>query len=235
MITPMDEEVDDDGETLRSQFGDLPENLSPGTTTETVDNDDPQVNVSYSQATYTVAEGGMVTITVELDADPERTVVIPLTHTPGTGADSTEYSGVPENVTFDSGDTSKTFTLSATDDAVDDDGETVLLGFGSSLSDRVTTETPSTASVTIADDDVPEVEVSFAQSSYDVAEGASQTVTVTLSADPERTVAIPLTAANQDGAVNADYLVPASVTFESGDTSKGITFIANQDDIDDDG
>ena len=39
----------------------------------------------------------------------------------------TDYS-IPANVTFDSGDTSATFTFSATQDTVDDDGESVLTG-----------------------------------------------------------------------------------------------------------
>ena len=239
-ITLADDTVDDDDESVTFGFGaGLPVGVvseTPATATVRItDDDDPEVKVSYSRATYTVAEGGTVTITVELDADPERTVVIPLTHAPGTGADSAEYSRVPESVTFDSGDTSKTFTLSATQDAVDDDGETVLLGFGSSLPDRVTTETPATATVTIVDDDDPEVAVSFAQASHSVAEGSAVTVNVTLSADPERTVVITISAANQGGASGGDYSAPNSVTFESGDTSKGITFSATQDDIDDDG
>ena len=38
----------------------------------------------------------------------------------------------------------------------------------------------------------PEVTVQFSQDSYTVAEGGTQSVTVTLSADPERTVTIPI-------------------------------------------
>ena len=239
-ITLADDTVDDDDESVTFGFGaGLPVGVvseTPATATVRItDDDDPEVKVSYSRARYTVAEGGTVTITVELDADPERTVVIPLTHAPTTGADIAEYSGVPESVTFDSGDTSKTFTLSATQDDIDDDGETILLGIGSLLPLRVTTETPATATVTIDDDDDPEVAVSFAQASHSVAEGSAVTVNVTLSADPERTVVITISAANQGGASGGDYSAPNSVTFESGDTSKGITFSATQDDIDDDG
>ena len=50
--------------------------------------------------------------------------------------------------------------------------------------------------VSITDDDDPQVSVKFGASTYPVAEGGSVTVTtVTLSADPERTVDIPLSAA----------------------------------------
>ena len=84
--------------------------------------------------------------------------------------------------------------------------------------------------VSITDDDVPSVTVSFEQGSYSVIEGSSVTVKVTLSADPERTVTIPLTKTDRDGAKSTDYSdVPASVVFNSGDTEKSFTFTAVQD------
>ena len=51
-----------------------------------------------------------------LSADPERTVTIPISRANQGGASNGDYSGVPANVTFNSGDTEKTFTFSATDD-----------------------------------------------------------------------------------------------------------------------
>ena len=99
------------------------------TTVSITDDDDPAVTVSFEQAAYTVAEGGTVTVTVTLNADPERTVVIPITHTPQSGADSpADYSGVPSSVTFNTGQMSQTITFETIQDGVDDDGESVLLG-----------------------------------------------------------------------------------------------------------
>ena len=78
--------------------------------------------------------------------------------------------------------------------------------------------------------------VSFGASTYTAAEGGTATVTVTLSADPERTVEVPITTTNQGGASAADYSgVPATVTFNAGETSQPITFAATQDTEDDDG
>ena len=55
--------------------------MSAGTTNETIvsitDDDLPSVAVSFAQGSYTVAEGSSVTVKVQLDADPERTVTIP--------------------------------------------------------------------------------------------------------------------------------------------------------------
>ena len=83
---------------------------------------------------------------------------------------------------------------------------------------------------------MPPVTVSFAQSAYSVAEGGTQTVRVTLSADPERSVTIPITTLDEGGASNSDYSgVPASVVFASGEAAKTFTFSATQDTEDDDG
>ncbi len=230
--------VDDDGESVRLGFGRLPAGVSAGTpSTSTVritDDDDPSVTVSFSRAAYSVAEGDDVTVTVTLSADPERSVIIPITRTEQGGATNADYSGVPANVTFTSGDRSETFTFSATQDTVDDDDESVLLGFGT-LPARVSAGTPRTSTVRITDDDDPAVVVSFGQAAYSVAEGDRVSVEVTLSADPERSVTIPITRTEQDGATNADYSgVPANVTFTSGDRSETFTFRATQDSDDDD-
>ena len=129
---------------------------------------------------------------------------------------------------------SQSFTFTATDDTVDDDDESVELAFGA-LPARVTAGSTATGTVSITDDDDPAVTVSFEQAAYTVAEGSSVTVRVTLSADPDRTVEIPLTRTGQDGATGADYSVPASVTFASGETAQTFTFTATQDTDDDDG
>ena len=77
-----------------------------------------------------MAEGSSVTVTVELDAAPEREVVIPLVAANQGGATSADYGSLPTSVTFAATDTEKTFTFTATDDSADDDGESVKFTFG---------------------------------------------------------------------------------------------------------
>ena len=237
-VTLVDDTIDDDDETLTLSI-DEPHIKSGGTndtaTVNITDNDDPEVAVQFGASAYSVTEGGTVEVTVTLDVDPERTVTVPLTVTDQHGASPADYSGVPAGVTFDSGEISKTLTFSATQDDVDDDGESVKLTFGTPPP-RVSAGTVNESTVNIRDDDDPQVSVSFGATSYSVAEGSSVTVRVTLSADPARSVAIPITTMNEDGASNADYSgVPANVIFASGETEQTITFSATQDDVDDDG
>ena len=238
LLEATDDTTDDDGESVNLGFGNLPAGVSEGTTDESTvsitDDDVPSVTVNFEQSSYAVAEGGSEAIKVILSADPERMVEIPISATDMDGASSSDYSIVPQTVVFNSGDTEKTLSFSATDDTEDDDGERVRLNFGT-LPPRVSSASPSQAVVSITDDDVPSVTVSFEQSSYTVAEGSSVTIKVKLDADPERTVTIPLTKTNQGDATSADYSVPSSVVFNDGDTEKTFNFSATQDTVDDDG
>ena len=234
-----DDDVDDDDESVTLSFGTLPRTVKTGGDHETAtvairDDDDPEVDVEFGAATYSADEGGTATVAVTLTADPERTVIIPLTTTGQGGVSTADYSGVPTSVTFNTGETSKTFTFTAAQDEVDDDDESVKLTFGT-LPDRVSEGTEDETTVNIGDDDDPEVEVEFGAATYSADEGGTVTVTVTLSADPERTITILLIKTEQGGVASDDYSgIPASVTFNTGETSKTFTFSATQDEVDDD-
>ncbi len=108
------------------------------------------VDASFGAAAYTATEeGSPAEVTVLLSADPERTVVIPITARNGDGASDADYSGVPQEVTFMSGQTSQTFTVTATSDVDVDAGETVTLGFGD-LPAAVSAGSPANATITLA-------------------------------------------------------------------------------------
>ncbi len=97
---------------------------------------DPEVEVSFGSASYEATEGGTVTVGVHLSSDPERAMDIDLVRTHD-GATDADYSGVPFNVRFDPGVTSREFTVEALADDEDEDSETVELSFAA-LPQRVT-------------------------------------------------------------------------------------------------
>ena len=235
-FTATQDTVDDEGESVLLGFGpDLSGGVRAGTpdeTTLTITDDDPP-EVSFGQSAYTVAEGGMVSVEVKLTSAPASAVTVPVTHTPQGATSSADYSGVPSSVTFSAGETSKTFSFTATQDTVDDDGESVLLTFGT-LPATVQTGTTTQSTVTITDDDA--AEVSFGQSAYTVAEGGMVSVEVKLTSAPASAVTVPVTHTPQGATSSADYSgVPSSVTFSAGETSKTFSFTATQDTVDDDG
>ena len=181
-----------------------------------------------------MAEGESVEVTVTLSADPERDVTVEHQRE---RSGRRHRAGQPRRRLLrragqrdvQCGETEQSFTITAVNDTVDDDGESVALGFGN-LPPGVLRGDGTT--VTIDDDDVPDVVVSFGAAAYDVDEGASVRVIVELNKDPERQVVIPITASNRGTTSDQDYSgVPiiTGVTFESGDTEKEISFSATQD------
>ena len=236
IFTATQDTVDDDGESVLLTFGTLPATVQTGTTTQSTVNitDDDAAEVSFGQSAYTVAEGGMVSVEVKLTSAPASAVTVPVTHTPQGATSSADYSGVPSSVTFSAGETSKTFSFTATQDTVDDDGESVRLSFGT-LPPAVRAGTPSEATVSITDDDDPP-EVAFGESAYTVAEGGIVSVEVKLATALESAVTVPIRHTPQGTTSSGDYSgVPVNVTFSAGDTSKAFTFSATQDMYNDDG
>ena len=147
--------MDDDGESVLLGLGTLPTGVTEGSPDESVvsivDDDDPAVSVSFASGSYSAAEGGSVEVKVRLSVDPERTVVVPLTARPTRGA--RRARGIirvcRRAVSFGAGETSKSFTFTAASDSVDDDGESVLVGFGT-LPAGVSLGSPDESVVSIA-------------------------------------------------------------------------------------
>ena len=232
----VDQDPDPDhGEGVRLSFGTLPPGVSAGdTATATVNfiDDDPAVTVEFGAATYKVIEGRSALVGLTLSEAPQRPLTIPVTFTNQGGATVLDHDGRDLNVSFTATQPGGSLSFTILQDTTADDGESILLSLGT-LPPGVSAGSTSTSTVTIIDDD-PAVTVSFGAATYSVDEGDSVDVTVTLSADPQRTVTIPITATNRDGASSADYTDPTSVTFNSGETTKTISFSSTEDTIDDD-
>ena len=194
-----------------------------------------QTTVTFGASSYTAAEGGAATtVTVALSAAASATVTIPLTKTHRGGATAADYSGVPSNVTFTAGQTRRTFTVTATDDADKDGGESVQLGFGT-LPAGYAPGARRTATVTLVDDDATLI-VNFGTERHTTVKvRESDTVwhrfTFSLSTsrygppngNPQQPVTIPLVVTHRGGATPADYEVRGrrtltSVTFGVGES-----------------
>ena len=203
-VTITDDTVDDDDETftftLSNPGSGAVLSASRSVSTTIMDDDVPVLTVSFAAATYSVTEGAPLSVAVSLSAIPERSVTIPLTATNGTGATSSDYS-IPSSITFASTETSKTLTFSATDDAVDEDNETVTLGFGT-LPPRMTAGTTSQTAVTIMDDDSRGLMLSA--TSLAVNENAFGTYTIALSSQPTTNVTVTVDGAIGDVSVDTD-------------------------------
>ena len=155
---------------------------------------------------------------------------MPITATPGTGLDSTEYSGVPMNVVFNAGDTSKSFTVTAVQDTDDEPDRLLTFSFGTPLPEGYVPGTNSQLVLTLVDDDVPIVSATFDAATAEVQEGTSRQVTVSLSQAPEREVTVPIRATRGAGLGSSEYEgVPADVTIAA-DATEAVFTVTFADD-----
>ena len=136
---------------------------------------------------------GSMTFEVTLSETSNEVVTVDWATSDGTAEAPGDYEATTAGrLTFAPGETTQTFQVTIEDDAVDEAEEET---FTVTLSNAVNADlSDASATGTITDDDAPAVTVSFEQGAYSVAEGSGVTVKVQLSADPERTVTIPLSA-----------------------------------------
>ncbi len=131
-----------------------------------------QVTVSFGAGGYAAEEGGQrATVQVQLDKDPHRTLRVPLRATTGGGAGAPDYAA-PTQITFGPGETEKDAHVTAADDLVDDDGESVTLAFGD-LPDGVSAGGPSETVIHIIDDDYVPVTLGWEETAFTAEEPTS--------------------------------------------------------------
>ena len=224
-VTATDDSDDDDGESVKLAFGTLPPGVIAGGTTETTvnltDNDGSGVTVSFGSSTYTATEGGTAAVVaVALSSALTVEAVVPIEETLQGGATAGDYSGVASNLTFAAGDTDKTFTVTATDDARDEGAESVKLSFGT-LPPGVIAGSTTETTVTLADnDDPPVLNVGHGSGT----EGIPLNFTVAMVASGrEVTVDYATSVATGDTASSEDFTTQSgTLTFDPGQTQKTV-------------
>ena len=152
-VTGIDDTLDDDDDAIEitgSRNG-----VAFGSRqTIAVEGDDWQeLTVTFRQADYRVTEGGHVDLPVTLSAVPERQVTIPIEIEGLGGAEAIDYSISPTSLTFGASETDRTVRVSASNDSAADPGESVALGFGASLPERISEGGIADAAVAIRDTD----------------------------------------------------------------------------------
>ena len=196
----------------------------------------PTTYVWYESSSYTAVEGGAdAAVTVVLSRAPSREVSFPIWKNAHLGgATSADYTGIPENVTFSSGETRSTFTVRATDDSDDDDGESVRLGFRTLPRNFLLGYQRATTVVLDDNDSLRNVVVDFDTSANHTIEVREHIwpfrITLSLNQAPGRSLEIPLVVTELGGATEEDYTgIPASVTFGADETDAHFSMYAIPD------
>jgi len=187
-----------------------------------------------SAPTYSVAEnGGSATITITRSGGSAGAVGVTLATSNGTATAPADYTAVSQTVSFAAGDTAnKTVSIPIVDDALVEGNETVNVTV-SAPTGGATLGTPSTAMLTITDNDVASPgTLQLSAPTYSVAEnGGSATITITRAGGSAGAVGVTLATSNGTATAPADYTaVSQTVSFAAGDTANKMVSIPIVDD-----
>ena len=177
--------------------------------------------ITVSLSSLTITEGSTSTYTVELDTIPTGTVTVGIASS--SGADVTTS---PSSLSFTATtwSTAQTVTVTAVDDKIDEDAETVNLTHSASGGDYGSV-TAVTVAVTVDDNDTRSVTVT--PTSLTINEGGTGTYSVKLGTQPTAEVTVTVNdPTNTD--VTAD---PATLTFTTSNwaTAQTVTVSAAED------
>ena len=113
-----------------------------------------EIPLSYfSVSDLEVNEGDSGSITISRTGGLESSQVLTLTSTDGS-ASSEDYSSISQTVSFSAGESSKSITLSTSEDNLDENNETILITLSASSTDAVPAQiSDGSATITIVDDD----------------------------------------------------------------------------------
>ena len=189
--------------------------------------------VDFSSVAYAVGENeSMATITVTLDAASSLTATVDYATGDGTATAVSDYTAISGTLIFTPGITSRTFAVAITNDAMDEDDETVILAlFNAAYANLDTTNNP--AALTISDDD-PLPVVDFDSPVHNIGEDdGSATITVTLSAASGKTVTVQYATSDGTATAGDDYTSASGIlTFTPGVTSQSFDVIIGDDGLD---
>ena len=184
--------------------------------------------VRFKFAVNDGSEGNSATVTVSKVGPPGSTVTVAYSTSDGTAISGTDYTPASGNLTFGPTETEKTFTVSALNDSLDENDETVILKL-TTVNGSVPFGEPAIAVVRIVDDDAPPtVQINDVTVEEGDSGSTSAVFTISLSAESGKTVNV--TIATQAGTATPGIDFGGGsllLTYLPGQTSKQIVvFVA---------
>ena len=194
---------------------------TPSSATVTVnDNDIPQVTITANPASVT--EGTAATFTITANPAPATAVTVNVNVT------QTEdvLSGTPPStITFNAKQTTATLTVATDDDNADEVASEVTAQV--QVGTGYTVGTPSSATVTVNDNDIPQVTITANPAS--VTEGTAATFTITANPAPATAVTVNVNVTQTEDVLSGTP--PSTVTFNAKQTTATLTVATDDDDV----
>lgn len=197
--------------------------------TFTINDDDlPVVSIIASDATATESPSDTGTFMISRTGPTVGALNVTLNRT-GTATSGSDYAAIttPLTLTIPDGQSTVTLTVNPVNDTSNEGTETVIETIASNAS--YTIGTPTSATITLLDDDRPTVTIMAVDAEASETAGNTGTFTVTRGAPTNTALTVNLTIAGT-AANTVDYAtVAATVSFASGDVSKAITITPTND------
>jgi Calx-beta domain len=160
-------------------------------------NIEQQGQVRFKFAVNDGSEGNSATVTVSKVGPPGSTVTVGYSTSDGTAISGTDYTPASGTLTFGPTETEKTFTVSALNDSLDENDETVMLKL-SAVNGSVPFGEPAIAVVRIVDDDLPPT-VQINDVTVEEGDSGSTFAVFTISLSAESQKIVNVTIATQAG------------------------------------
>lgn len=186
---------------------------TPGAATLTITNDDVAIAgaFSFSSSSYSVNENqGSITVTVNRTANTNVAASVNYATSNGSAVSGSDYTAASGTLNFAAGETSKIFVVSVTNDTLVESDETVAIALSSPTA-GATLGTPSTATLTIVSDDLPDLTPPKVTSAAFIYDAGPQKLRYTFSEDVSASLS------------TADIYVIDTTTYQSF-TPTGVTY-----------
>jgi hypothetical protein len=200
---------------------------TPASATITLTSDDALPLVSFSAASYQVAEAiGLATITVVRSGNSAGSVTVAYAATAGTAIEGVDFSPVSGSLTFADGETEKTFTIPIVNDALDEAIETISLSLANPAGGAIGQY--GNAVLQILDDDDPppaaNTAFEFEKSLYDTREDYGyRAVYIQRVGDISQPGSVQYTTVNGTATAGSDYVAKSgTIYFAAGERTKQV-------------
>lgn len=191
--------------------------IAPTTGVLTIVDDDPII--SFSSAGYSIGEaGGSAPISVTRQGGPSMAVGASYATSDGTATAGSDYTGASGTVSFAANETSKSFNVAVTNDALAEPNETVGIAL-SAPSGGASLVAPSSATLTIVNRDPVLLFSSPATSKYE--DAGDVAITVVRQGPTTPVVGVSFATSNGTALAGSDYdAISGTLSFTSGVTTR---------------
>ncbi|MCB0272399.1 MAG: hypothetical protein KDD46_05240, partial [Bdellovibrionales bacterium] len=232
-ITIAPDNLDESNETVIVNMG-VPTNGNLGTTTThtaTITDDDTAPGVTLSVDNANIDEDGdpFATFTATLDAVSGLDVTVNLSSSGTATGGGTDYTLSTTSIVILAGNTTGTATVTADQDTLDENNETVIIDIDSVTNGTETGTQQQTTTIT-DDDDAPAVTLTVDNANIDEDGDPFATFTATLSAASSFDVTVNLAYSGTATGVGVDYTASSSsIVILAGSTTGTVTVTADED------